>query len=285
MILSTTDVQQLNNWAENNQDVTNQEVSASDFYIAIQNDTQLYIENSTAPYDLPSLTPEALLLLANIAAESTSLTKITLNNINIDGNAAAFVTTLIKSTSLATLSIYNINIGDEAVAFATAISQLPSLTGLFLENNSISDNSVAFANALSKSTSLKTLYMNNSIGDNIVDFAAALSHLKNLTSLDCYNLTRINVRDDVIKQLVDAPKLKVLRSDEEAFEHMGGPFQEECNKDRDADDLVKTAAHNTLNDALLEYLPSEPINGVSWYAGNNEAEIDLSGLPDDSEVE
>jgi len=272
MLLSTTDVQQLNNWAENNQDVTNQEVSTSDFYIAMQTETSLNVD----PFDLTtSLTPGALLLLANIAAASTSLTKIELNNINIDGNATAFITALTKSTSLTTLGMYNINIGAEAEACAAALSQLPSLTNLIMNNNNISDNNaVAFVTALSPSTSLTTLCINTNVGDNtVVAFAAAISHLKNLIYLDFFILINPDVLGDVMKQLVNAPKLVVLSYHQNQF-----------NQAKHADNLVKTAVHNTLNDALLEYLPSELINGVSWYAGNNEEEIDLIGLREDLEV-
>jgi len=207
MKLELEAAQQLNDWAENNQDVTNQEVIDSEFYNAMQTTTNLNTARS-------NLTSGGLMLLANIVANSPVLTN---------------------------LSMFDNNICNDAVAFATIISKSTSLTHLDVQYNHIGNNSAAFVNAI--------------------------SYLTSLTYLDiAQNIMSIDNTHSLVKALISCPNLQTIIG-----------FQTLFNQVKHADNLVKIAVHNTLNVALLEYLPSELINVATWHAGNNEEEIGTVG--------
>jgi hypothetical protein len=136
----TNEAQQLNNWAANNQNATSNAVTTSQFYIDMQNETYLdYSDGRTFdyPFGATELTQGAALLLANIMADSTSLTTLNLSGNQLGGDILAIVNILARSTSLTSVDLSNNNIGNNAVAVAAKLTGSPSLTSLNLSDNNL----------------------------------------------------------------------------------------------------------------------------------------------------
>jgi len=130
MLLTKNNVIQLDEWAENNTDVTNQEVIDSKLYIDMKNATSCFADKA-------NLTSEGLVLLAKIAAKSTSLEGLYVAGEYIGDKSEAFANALVDSTSLTKLSC---TIIDNVGAFATAIAKCPHLTFLCVGKNQLSDD-------------------------------------------------------------------------------------------------------------------------------------------------
>ena len=151
MDLSEETKLQLEVWAKNGLGINDAEIVESDFYKAIQIETELNVKRC-------DLTPDALILLASIAASSKTLTE---------------------------LEMYSVEIGEHAVDVASIISTSESINTLIMCNNQMGPHAVGFANAIAASESIKTLEVtNNHMGEHAKDFVSAIIVSKTITNLN-----------------------------------------------------------------------------------------------------
>jgi Ran GTPase-activating protein (RanGAP) involved in mRNA processing and transport len=184
MDLSQEISNQLNSWAAKDVLVTSQEVINSDFYQAIQIETELEAGDS-------NLTPEAQILLANIIANSTSLTVLYIySNAIGDKGAVALAGMLKENNTIECINLSRNEIGDKgAAALAGMLRENKTLISLNLCMNKIEDQGILFiADSLIYNKTLISLNFNmNKIGDKgAAALAVVLRENNTLTSLNLY---------------------------------------------------------------------------------------------------
>ena len=109
MRLQASMAEQLNTWAAERLEVTNEAITTSEFYAAMQRETELYATDS-------NLIPRASILLAQIVATSPTLIILTMWNNNIGEHAEAFGNA-IAGSAITTLRMSDNNIGEYASGF------------------------------------------------------------------------------------------------------------------------------------------------------------------------